>query len=241
MLFVVAVAWVAFSQDPLREDDAPPVVPVPRALPTRTSVETSAASAALAARRGAITFIEDDDGPRGWLVFDVRDPDGAPIEGAVVTSADCDLNARTDAEGIATLPPPAGPCSVLIEHRDGSALCTWGPEVVRAAPRTVVGVDAGLRCEGRLWVGIETRWVETRTAWGVTEVTPGSPADGAGLRPGDVIVAVDDQPVAQLDSPEDWLSGEAGRVVRLEVRRGDRTAQLQVVLGDSDTGVMPPR
>ncbi|HLI28235.1 MAG TPA: S41 family peptidase [Chloroflexota bacterium] len=55
----------------------------------------------------------------------------------------------------------------------------------------------------------------------VVEVFPDTPAERAGLRPGDVIVAVDGRPTAdtRLDEVITWVRGEEGTSVRLSVQR----------------------
>lgn len=59
--------------------------------------------------------------------------------------------------------------------------------------------------------------------WGfpiVRGVRPGSPAERAGLRDGDLILELAGRPLAEKDA--DWLQRElaAGRPLRLRVRRG---------------------
>lgn len=75
----------------------------------------------------------------------------------------------------------------------------------------------------------------------VQAVTPGSPADDAGMKVGDIVVKFDGKPLAGADSgAEDEDSGPAAKLVGLardlkegdavvlEVRRGDRTLSLEV-------------
>jgi carboxyl-terminal processing protease len=67
----------------------------------------------------------------------------------------------------------------------------------------------------------------------VTVITPlpDSPAFKAGLRPGDVIEAVDDQPIRGLEisAVVRRILGKAGEVVRLTVKRADRPAEVLTV------------
>jgi len=67
-------------------------------------------------------------------------------------------------------------------------------------------------------------------------VVPGSPADVAGVRPGDVIVRIDDRPGAIATSP-DFVNGlKPGDTVQLQVRRGDRQRDIAVVVGRRPAG-----
>jgi S1-C subfamily serine protease len=67
---------------------------------------------------------------------------------------------------------------------------------------------------------------------GVVQVTPGGPAEGAGVRPGDTIVALDGTSVASLDDLHRLLSRMAiGASVRLAVVRGNARLELRATLG----------
>jgi S1-C subfamily serine protease len=64
----------------------------------------------------------------------------------------------------------------------------------------------------------------------VVDVAPGSPAADAGLRPEDLIVAVDGRPVADVGEVQRLMVGERiGAVVRLEVIREGRPVELRLV------------
>lgn len=63
----------------------------------------------------------------------------------------------------------------------------------------------------------------------VGDVLPGSPAERAGLKPGDVIEAIDGTPVAtDKEAREAILSGAPGAARTLTVRRGETTEDLSV-------------
>ncbi|MBI3942231.1 MAG: S41 family peptidase [Chloroflexi bacterium] len=59
-------------------------------------------------------------------------------------------------------------------------------------------------------------------AWMVVNITPGTPADTASLRPGDMVLEINNRPIDDLDllSVNQLLSGPAGSRVTLKVRRG---------------------
>ena len=64
----------------------------------------------------------------------------------------------------------------------------------------------------------------------VSAVAPQGPAHQAGLRPGDVVVGLDDSPVRSVDDMHRLLTGEvAGKSVTLTVIRDGRTAQVAIV------------
>lgn len=64
----------------------------------------------------------------------------------------------------------------------------------------------------------------------VTDVPPRSSAAGAGLRPGDRVVAIDGTPVAGLPAREivEHLRGPVGSVITLTIARGRATRTLRV-------------
>ncbi len=65
----------------------------------------------------------------------------------------------------------------------------------------------------------------------VDEAAPDSPASKAGLMKGDVIIAVDDSPVASLKSYSDILkTKEAGDTIKVRFRRGDQEKTVSVTL-----------
>ena len=64
----------------------------------------------------------------------------------------------------------------------------------------------------------------------VVEVIPGSPAAVADLRPEDLIVAVDDRPVAQVDDVQRLMVGDRiGAKVVLDVLREGRPITIELV------------
>jgi putative serine protease PepD len=69
---------------------------------------------------------------------------------------------------------------------------------------------------------------------GVAPVTPGGPADLAGVRPGDLILEIDGRPVSQSDELIVAIRArQPGDAVTLTVRTGDDERELRVVLQES--------
>jgi S1-C subfamily serine protease len=65
----------------------------------------------------------------------------------------------------------------------------------------------------------------------ITAVAPGSPAEQVGLRPGDVIVSMDNQPVGE-NCPllQTLLARRAGDQITVAIQRGEQYLTLPVVL-----------
>jgi putative serine protease PepD len=102
--------------------------------------------------------------------------------------------------------------------------------------RTVVPQLAAGRTVERPWLGVETTQPPGGAGALVDEVVPGSPAERAGVRAGDIIVGVGDTPV---DDPQDVADAvkdrEPGEDLDVRVRRGTGEQELDVTLG-----VRPP-
>ncbi|HKD93100.1 MAG TPA: PDZ domain-containing protein, partial [Gaiellaceae bacterium] len=87
--------------------------------------------------------------------------------------------------------------------------------------------------------GMQLQPIAPRTAGGspglyVQAVTAGGPAADAGLRPGDVIVEIDGEPVASADAlVVKTLTMKAGDVVHLKYQRlgATHTAELRLAAG----------
>jgi S1-C subfamily serine protease len=70
----------------------------------------------------------------------------------------------------------------------------------------------------------------------VTEVVPGSPAADAGLREGDLVTAVDGEPIRQMsDLAARIRARQPGERVSVEVQREDQLLRLEVVLATASS------
>jgi S1-C subfamily serine protease len=83
----------------------------------------------------------------------------------------------------------------------------------------------------RAWLGVFCYVLEGRLV--IAGVMPGAPGDHAGLQPGDVVVAVDDQQVRERAALYRLLAErEPGAAVTVGIRRGDRHEDVRVNSGD---------
>ena len=110
---------------------------------------------------------------------------------------------------------------------------------INTATRQIVGTlmrDGRVR---RAWIGIaagprplppHARVRVGRTAGvEVVDVSQGSPAQRAGLRPEDLIVELGDQPIERVDDVQRLMSHDAiGRPMAIRILRGDRWLDLEV-------------
>jgi len=72
----------------------------------------------------------------------------------------------------------------------------------------------------------------------ITAVQPGSPAERAGIQPGDSLVAINGIETPAWDPERDRVRAP-GDTVRLRVRRGTVDRELRVVLGARDAPTVP--
>lgn len=79
-------------------------------------------------------------------------------------------------------------------------------------------------------IGVTITLDEEQGGMTVDSVTPGGPAEEAGIQPGDVIVTVEGQSTLELGmhGTRSLVRGEEGTTVRLGLRRGERDFELDV-------------
>lgn len=87
----------------------------------------------------------------------------------------------------------------------------------------------------RAWMGVNC--IQLGGALRVVRVSSDSPADLAGLRPGDRILGIDGQQVAELGTLWKllWDGGQAERMVTLDIQRGDQPRRVTMKTVDRMT------
>jgi S1-C subfamily serine protease len=109
----------------------------------------------------------------------------------------------------------------------------------------IIGALMAGRRVRRAWLGIGggSRPLPPRAARGtgltagleVTSVVAGSPAARAGIRPEDLILTIDEVPVAAIGELQRLLSAERiGRAVRISLVRGGERLEAEVVPSELD-------
>ena len=87
------------------------------------------------------------------------------------------------------------------------------------------------KLQSKGWVGIEGDWNEEKGAFKVEKVVAGSPADEAGLLPGDVLVALDGIRLGDDKLKEAKAKMAPGKTVRYTVKRDGGKREIAVTLG----------
>jgi hypothetical protein len=153
----------------------------------------------------------------------VRDLAGAPLEGATVHG--CGNSARTGADGTFVLQTDVVACVVEAVWRDGA--------LSRISEQADVGVftrSVSLVLDTRPIAGLGITFAVEEDGVVVTSVRTGSPAEQAGLAEGDVIVSVDGESVAGLDTRQFIARGTGveGTTAMLVVERDGVSERVNV-------------
>jgi carboxyl-terminal processing protease len=150
------------------------------------------------------------------------------VQRSYATEVDVGAFAAAARRAIGTLPPQADP-ALVFRRAINTALGELDPYSRYLDPRT----EAFERDRTRgSFVGIGLQLDPAEDAVRVATALPGGPAARAGLQPGDLIVRVDDQPLAGVPVAEAvaMMRGDAGTPLALTIRRAGRAGDFTVSL-----------
>ncbi|GEM_PF-2152950 len=224
---VVGMVW-AWPRPEAAVDPAPVVraatAATPRArapLPTRTEPDAYARAEAQAVRPAHLVLPTArglTDAPR--VVLNLLEDDGTRPELAMVYSPDCGIS-HMATEGVVALQLPPGTCTFIGRRPSGLLLH-------QTEPMTLV-LEAGDDWEqdlvfppgetGGLGASLSRHPAGVR----LSTVLPGMGAHQAGLRAGDVVVAIEGETVTgmTLDEVVRHMTGSVGSLVDMDVLDGD--------------------
>jgi serine protease Do len=131
-----------------------------------------------------------------------------PIDGAVPLTVL--RRGRERKVSLPLAPPPETPPRDVTLLRGRQPLA--GATVANLSPALAVELDIE-----PLWDGVV-----------VLEAARGTPAARLGLKPGDVVLRINDRDIERVDGLEEALSANASRGWRISIRRGDRVLQVTV-------------
>ncbi|MCB9679999.1 MAG: PDZ domain-containing protein [Alphaproteobacteria bacterium] len=150
------------------------------------------------------------------------------VDDARVRVVGCGATTGVDRDGGFFMEVAPEPCTLRAVRLDGAFLLRSAP--VRVDPTSGVDIvlDLGLPDYEASGVGVAIE--EHDLGIRVRQVFPDTPASDAGLRPGDIIVALDGVPTVELDSHGfvDLAVGAPGTDVTYTVLRGDREVDIDM-------------
>jgi hypothetical protein len=141
----------------------------------------------------------------------------------------CGRMAPVGADGTYRLELTTGRCTLRAHRRDGAVPVAADPVDLDAAPGERLVVDFDLPAWEAASVGAELEPAPDGAL--VTAVRPGTPADDAGLLPGDVVLAIDGEEVVGL-GPDDrtgLVVGPEGTEVTYTVLRDGEAFEVTLV------------
>lgn len=133
--------------------------------------------------------------------------------------------------------PPAGAVKPAFETGDISigepiALPFARPKSAPAAAGPTAAESAAPAAPGQGWLGIKVAESTVPGRWTVDEVAPRSPAQAAGINPGDEVRAIGGLPLRNADDVAQALTSIApGQEVRLAIGRGEQVSDVTLTAG----------
>ena len=186
----------------------------------------AAPASAAGPRTGDVVLTLTDSGMAVGVVtavgVDARGSDGEPVLDAIAT----DLPPSAAALGAPVLDSHGELLGMIVSSGAGRPTLAAPVASVRAAAAQLA--SSGTVAHG--WLGVEQA-TPTPLGLAVGVVDPGSPAAGAGIAPGDLIVAVAGRPVRTVEDLQAAVGLRApGQTVSIEMRRSERQWTMSVVL-----------
>jgi S1-C subfamily serine protease len=162
-------------------------------------------------------------GDGGGLLLDRR----GRLIGIALTSLEDAMRRKAAHDSVAARIVRGGPTGVAFALPLSPVLRAFSKQLSLAAdePRPILGVqvqEAAIPRDMRRKLGLEQR-----TALLVVRVEPGLPADRAGLKPGDYLLALSGQPVRSFTCLFNWLRGANGVCPALYLR-GDQLVTVDI-------------
>jgi predicted metalloprotease with PDZ domain len=121
----------------------------------------------------------------------------------------------------------------------GAAFALVSAITTRATPSQPAVARTPVSTSGTPWLGVDTTSFPVITGAMIVDVAPGSPADAAGLEPGEVITGIDNHPVQTPADLDAALAGlHAGQQVQIQYQLGpgQSTYTTQVTLRSRPAG-----
>ena len=150
------------------------------------------------------------------VLVSVVEPDGALVPSAIVRSDDCALHRRAPSGTIELVIDQPG-CTFQGGRPDGLLTAWSDPFFVEFEPGDDVEVELVVPEEKTAGLGIQFQ--PDPDGFRVTRVIPGTPADEAGLVPGDILLSVAGVSALELDTESfiDLATGPVGSQVDLVI------------------------
>jgi len=172
-----------------------------------------------------------------WVIFVTGDVGTRPVVGAVAPqsiAAAASFAPGDELLAVADRPTPTWEAAVfalMAEVLDGEDLVVQvRDESGLESARVLNGVAlAGLPDNLALFLNLGLSPARPTLPARIGELTPGGAAKAAGLRPGDRILSIDNEPIAQWSDLVAAVREHPGRPLRLEVERGSERREFRVV------------
>ncbi len=149
---------------------------------------------------------DDTGGPmvtldvRGTLRITSTRDDGTPEPRPILELINCPPARQREQGALSVWRMDPGPCTIVAWRADG--MLRTPPEMVRVTIATDQETRLAFTFPAAVTAGVGITYHLSELGLEIDDIVPGSPADAAGLAPGDLVVAVDGADVAGLTDEE---------------------------------------